>query len=403
MNPPPTNPPPTVPPFVCPSGGCTSFTLSGTSSETVTRTYPTPVPPPAVFKSTVAQSITVLAGKVFHGQAATDYQSVETDTAPTQTITTNTDNYLVFPATTGNVVNIGYHSTDSNGVVDDVQYLAGNGITGQIPLGSGWTNTAASIIAETDPDGTTISETINADGSYSLTKTEVAGTTIATLNPDGTGSAIIPVNYFFGVGTATQITIPAQAGGNINFTISSVGAAPPPTPVPIVIPVPAWYAPSPTLASDTTTNVGVNAIPSGCVAAAFGTVGADLRQQETRLDTIFGLLDAETTDTWVTTVGPVCERISDTLNVFYDFTGQAGGPVLGGPGSIQTNVFSELIGVKAAARSDAAPRALDVAGHAPTLEPQLAVARERLDRWRISILKKQLTRMHAFLKRGNIK
>ncbi len=402
--PPPTMTPPTVPPFVCPSGGCTSFTLFGTSTQTITRTYPTPTPAPAVFKSAVAQNITVLTGKIFHGQAATDYQSVETDTAPTQTITTNTDNYLQFPAAAGYIINIGYHSTDSNGVVDDVQYLAGNGITGQIPLGSGWSNNASSIIAETDPDGTTISETINADGSYSLTKTEVAGTTSATLNPNGTGTATIPVTGYFGlgVGTATQLTVPAQSGGIIDYTISAVGA-PVPTPTPIVIPVPAWYGPSPTLASDTTTNLGVIAIPKGCVSAKFGTSGADLHQQETRLDTIFGLLEDETTDTWVTSVGPVCQRISDTVNIFYDFSGQSGGPTLGGPTSIQTNVFSEFIGLSAAASSDATRRALASDSRALSSAPQLVLARDRLERFRLSILKQQLSRMHAFLKRSNLK
>lgn len=393
------SPSPTGSPFVCPSPACTSFTLAGTSTQRTTRTFPTPTPTPQVINSTVGQTINVIASAgPFHGQFASDYQTTETDTAPTQTITTNTDNYIQFPATTGNVINIGYHSTDSDGVVMDVQYLAGNGIIGQVPLGAGWSNNASTIISETDPDGTSISQTINADGSYTLTKTEVAGTTTATLNSNSSGTATVPITGFFGVGTATKITVPVQSKGNINYTLSAVGA-PLPTPAPMVIPVAAWYAPSPKLASDTYTNTGLKPIPAGCVAPVFGSSGVDVHQQETKLDTIFGLLDNETTDTWVTSVGPVCQRISDTLNIFYDFTAQSGFAALSSS-PIQTNVFSELIGVHAAARASSAAR-MNARSIRSSLQPQLVLARARLERWRFAVLKQQLTHLHAYLQREN--
>ena len=387
-------------PFVCPSGGCTSFALAGTSTQRTTRTFPTPTPPVQVINSTVGQSINVIpSAGPFHGQIATDYKTAETDTAPLQIITTNTDNYILFPASTGNIVNIGYHSTDSNSVVMDVQYLAGNGIIGQIPLGAGWVNNASSIISESDPDGTTIAQTINPDGSYSLTKTEVAGTTTATLNSDGSGTAIVPVLFFGSGTTGSKITVPVQSKGTINYTISAVGALPP-TPAPIVIPVPAWYSSSPKLAGDKSTNLGVQAIPAGCVAPAFGSSGVDLRQQETQLDTIFGLLDNETTDTWVTGVGPVCQRISDTLDIFYDFTGQSGFAALGNV-PIQTDVFTELIGVRAAARSSSKAHTLTANEARASLAPQLVLAQARLERWRFAVLKGQLTHLHEYLQRRN--
>ena len=331
MNPPPTitpaSPTPTPSPVVCPSGGCTAFSLSGSISETVTRTAPTPVPPPSTTTSTVSQTIAVITGQVFHGKPATDYQSTEIDTSPNQAITTNTDNYLQFPATTGNIVNIGFHSDDSNGVDLDVQYPSGNGITGEVPLtpvSPGWSNTASTILAETSPDGTSINETINADGSYNLTESAVAGSTTATQNSDSTGTAIVPVIGFFGqgIGTATQITIPLQSAGTINYTLNAVGAVV----APIIIPVAAWYPVSPTLASDTTTNLGTKSIPAGCVAAGFGTSGIELSQQQSRLDTIFGISDTKVTNTWVTAVGPVCQQIAESMNIYYDFTGQSGGP-----------------------------------------------------------------------------
>ena len=404
LNPPPPvvspSPTPTVSPFVCPSGGCTSFTLSGTSTQRTTRTFPTPTPPVQVINSTVGQTISVIpSAGPFHGQIATNYKTAETDTAPLQLITTNTDNYIKFPSSTGDIVNIGYHSTDSNGVVMDVQYLAGNGVIGQVPLGAGWSNNASSIISENDPDGTVIAQTINPDGSYSLTKTEVAGTTTATLNADGSGTAIVPVVFAGLGGTGTQITVPVQSGGVVNYTLSAHGASPP-TPPPQVIPVTAWYAPSPTLASDKSTNLGLQAIPAGCVAPAFGSSGVHVQQQETQLDTIFGLLDNETTDTWVTSVGPVCQRISDTLDIFYDFTGQSGFAALGNV-PVQTNVFTELIGLHAAARASSVAHVMSASEARASLAPQLVLARARLERWRFAVLKQQLVHLHEYLQRGN--
>lgn len=390
------SPTPTVSPFVCPSPACSMFTLAGTSTQRITRTFPTPTPPAQVIDSAVAQTINIIPSSgPFHGQIATDYKTVETDTAPLQSITTNTDNYVLVPVTTGNIVNIGYHATDSNGVVMDVQYLSGNGIIGQVPLGAGWVNNASSIISETDPDGTSISQTINPDGSYTLTKTEVAGTTTATLNSDASGTATVPV-VFIG-GTGTKITVPVQSGGKIHYTLSAVGA-PAPTPAPQIITFPAWYAPSPTLASDHYTNLGMKAIPAGCVPPAFGSSGVDVHQQETQLDTIFGLLDNETTDTWITPVGPVCQRISDTLNIFYDFTGQSGFALLSST-PVQTNVFSELLGVHAAARSSSFSRTMNAGQARASLQPQLVLGRARLERWRFGVLKRQLEDLHSYLQR----
>lgn len=399
--PPPVSPTPTVSPFVCPSPSCTSYTLAGTSTQTVTRFAPLPTPPQLKVVSSVAQSVAVMSGKVFHGLPATDYKTTETDTAPTQAITIHTDNYIQFPASAGNVINIGYASTDSNGVKLDVQYKGANGIIGQVPCCTGWVNSAQSIISETDPDGTTLTETINADGSFTLTKNEVAGTTTETQNSDATGTATIPVVGFFGagVGTGTRIDIPAQSGGMINLTFSAVGA-PAPTPPPIVLPVGAWYAPGQTLATDATHVVGVTSIPAGCVAPPFGPSGLQLQQLETRYDVVFGIQDAETTDTWVTAaVGPVCQRISDTVNIYYDWTGQSGGVLLGGPSAIQTNVMNELIGMQAAARADSA-RTLGTRSATSSFEARVIAARARVDRWRLSIRNNQLRNLQNLLKRG---
>src|SRR5579864_1373093 len=103
-----------------PAANGDTFAFSGTSRQTTTRTRPTPTPPPVVTNSSVTQNQTVQTGATFHSIPATDFHSVETDAGPNQTITTTSDNYFVFPSSTGNVVQIGFSSTDSNGVTLDV-------------------------------------------------------------------------------------------------------------------------------------------------------------------------------------------------------------------------------------------------------------------------------------------
>lgn len=400
INPPPPNASPLPSGSPYPSNNGDTFSYAGTSVQTVSRSVPTPTPPPSTTTSTVTQNQTVKTGQTFHGTSATDFQTVETDVGPNQTITTNSDDYFVFPGASGNVVQIGFKSTDSNGVTLNVQYLSGNGIIDQLPetQGANWSNSAAESLTENDPDGSQVVEAINADGSYTETQTLAAGTANITENSDGTGTATFPTLVFFGVGTGTQFAIGAQSGGIIPITVSAIGA-PTPTPPPILVPVPAWYQASPTLASDMTTNDGTASLPSGCAAHAYPGIGIQLHEARTRLDTILGYQETETQDRWIVpSVGPTCAKITDTIVLFYDFTGQTVTDVFNSTG-VQTTGITETLGLQSATISNAARHALDRRSSALAFAAQLELGRARVERFRQTVRRHQLMRLKSFLER----
>jgi YD repeat-containing protein len=401
---------PPVLPSACPSPNnvyppldCSQYSTSGTSAQTITRYYPTPPPPPDVTDVSVQQQITVKDGQSFHGRAATDFHTLETDTGPNQAIETTSDVYFIFPSPSpgGQIINIGFHSTDSNGVVLDVQNLSGNGIVGEVPLpnNGGWANNAAQIISETDPDGTQTNMTFNDDGTYSLTKNEAAGQTTACDNPDGSGSANIPSNTFFEDAASTDMSVSAPSEANqITYTLTGLlpspsptplvecGPSPSPTPTPepvgtIVETFPAWYAVPVVIASDQTTIEGTTAIPAGCTALAAN--GTQLHEVKSSLDPVFGTTDAETNDTWVaSSFGPVCQQIADTQDIYYDFTGQSNPIVLGL--LTQKTQTSELLGLQTAVRADAIRRMAGKQSVIPLpLGVQVALANARLERMQI--------------------
>jgi hypothetical protein len=419
-------PPPPVLASACPSPNnqyppvdCSQYTLSGTSTQTITRYYPTPAPPPTVADVTVQQQITVQDKKSFHGMVATDFHTLETDAGPNQAITTTSDVYLIFPSPSpgGQIIDIGFHSTDSNGVVLDVQNLNGNGIVGEIPLpnvpGPGWVNNAAQIIAETDPDGTQTNITVNDDGTYNLTKNEVAGETSACDSPNGSGSANVPSSVFFAAAVSTEVGVSAPSNTNqITFTLTglpssvlvecpSPSATPTPVAPPMVATFPAWYALPPVIASDQTTVEGVTAIPADC--GAFEGNGTQLHEVKSSLDPVFGTTDTETNDTWVAqSVGPVCQRIVDTQDIYYDFSGQSN-PIILGLLTQQTQ-SSELLGLQTVVRADVVRHVAGKQGVMPLpLGVQAALANARLERTQILTRARLLGALERRTERGFIR
>lgn len=402
-------PPATAPPSVCPSpngsyppADCTQYTVQGQSTQTIVRSFPTPTPPPFTVQDAITASIVVHSNQQFHGQSATDFLTNETDAGPQQTITTTDNVYFQFPQA-GNILNIGYHSQDSNGVTLDVRNGSGNGIVGQVPTPAPmWTNNASQTIVENDPDGTTTTQTINPDGTYSLTRQETAGTTNAADNPDGSGSASIPSTSFFNfVGTGTVVSVTAPSGGSITFTLTSSGA-PTPTPTPIALTVPAWFAPP--LAADATTNEGVTSIPVACnTAPTYGTTGIQLHEVKTNIDPVFGIQETQTTDTWVGTVGTICQILNDVTKVYYDFTGQSV-PVVSGSGQpIQTTTFNEALGLQSISTAAAGRHALSLSQARAAFTLRLDMARIRAQRMRMRILTRQVQSLESFLRRRPVR
>ncbi len=407
MSPPPGSPTPGAcasPNNGFPPGNCTTFNASGTQQTTVAEFVPSPNPPPQVTNANITETVVVHTGQAFHGTQAIDFKTTDVVAGPNQTVTTTIDDYFTFPAGNGNVVNIGYHSVDSNGVVLDVKNGAGNGVVGQIPGNVAWQNNAAQTIAETDPDGTTVNTSYNNDGSYTLNKSEAAGVTTVTENADGSATAQVPTTGFFFTGTATGISVPtpsaAVGSGVINYTLTAVGA-PTPTPAPIIIPITAWYPPNPTLASDTTTPLGQTSIPNNCAAPAFGASGLQYEEVKTKLDTVFGYTDQETVDTWLTTGSqPICQTIHDVVNQYYDFTGQLGFGLVFSSTPVQTTTLVQQVGLQTITRALTSAR---VQSAQSTSAMEFAAARAlgnaRVEAFHQALRKRLLRSLHDYLTR----
>jgi len=383
-----------------------TFAFTGTRSQTIQRFRPTPTPPTQVLNASVTQNDTVHTGRTFHATAATDFQATEVDTGTNQALTVNSDNYVQVPASTGNLISLGFHSVDSNGATVDQNLIGQNVILDMIPetMGALWNNNAAETLVATDPDGTSITLNTNANGSYTESIADpVIGTTTATQNSDGSGTLDSPSIAFFGTGTGTHIAISAVSANTINLTVSSVGA-PPPSPAPVVFNLTAWYPQSPTLASDQFTDMGTSAMPASCDAAAFGATGVHLHEVKTRLDTVFGAQENETVDTWVVPgFGPACIQTSDVTKQYYDFTGQSfffNDIIASTPA--QTTTLAEMIGLQAAtihasARHPASSARL--ASQSAAL--RFAFVQDRFERQRAVLRLRQAHGLRSFLtKRG---
>jgi len=352
----------------------------------------------------LSETAVVHTNKTFHGNSAIDFRTTETDAGPTQTIITSSDNYFVFPTGSGNVLNIGFNATDSNGVNIDLQNLPGNGIVGQIPLGASWINSAAELVVENDPDGTITTTAINANGSYGMTRSEIAGTTTIALNSAGSGNEIFPGDPF-GLGAlVTEFSFRAVTGGTIEVDACippGTSLTPCATPAPVTQTIAAWYSASPTLASDATILASASATPPpGCTSSTFAGGGPQLHEVKSRLDPVLGTTDNETIDTWISAAnGPVCEKLSDTLALYYDFTGQTGTFTLSST-PIQTITLSELIGLQTVTH-DKASYAISRRVSMTAFTAHLAIANERLERFRQAFRTRQLRSISEFMRRGH--
>lgn len=312
-----------------PAANGDTFHYGGTLTQTFWRpsqpgpsNAPSPEPT-ATTNWTVDNLATVKTNAVFHGRnGLTDFSYNETDTG-LQTITTLTDDYLSFPAGgNGPLYDVGYSSADSNLVSLDVQLGAGNGQIDILPetAGAQWTNNAAQLSTQTDPDGQTTTRTTNADGSYVEADSFPDGTTASAVqNADGSGT----YKVLQGSSLETDYAFTAPSGGNITITVTEPQASP--TPTPVVFTVPNWMPPGP-IASDAFANGGIVTIPSSCgVPKTIGTSGMHINESRYLLDAIFGNYDVATVDEYVIQGrGVACVVTHDAITAFYDYTGQNG-------------------------------------------------------------------------------
>jgi hypothetical protein len=321
-----------------------SFSYAGTTAQTIVYSGVSPEPMSTTVSS-VAQSIAVSGPTTYAGVANVfDLTDTETDTSPLQAlaITTNTYDALVAAGATTNLLTYGYSSSDSNGESLTIQIPSG-ALLDELPEAKGqtWTNGPAETANETSPGGQTSVRTVNADGSYSDTTTFPAGSiyptaspglppatqAVITQNADGSGSYA-----FFAAGSGAgqqnyleiDLSTPRPASSGAPAMIPIVSTQPSQTPVEVDIPL--WYPQPLKLYAETDANTGPATIPAACnVPASIGTRANAVTRTSTQYDTIVGTLESIVQTSYVVpTYGLACVSLSDTLQFYYDYSGQSG-------------------------------------------------------------------------------
>jgi hypothetical protein len=303
------------------AGDTASF--AGTIVQTVRRPLPAPVAtePPYTYDYAVAVAQTVSSGKSFNGASGlTDFRDVESDTlqSPVATRTTTTDAYysIVAAGSLLDVLSNGSSASDSNGSTYVTDIGSGNGLIDILPetAGQSWSNNAAETYSETESDSATTRRTVNANGSSTETDTfadpSLSNETI-TVNSDLTAS----LDEIGGEDATASVTAPA--GGKITYHLMIGGGS-------YSFPITDWY-PTTTLASDSSVEALGVTIPAACkVPAVVGTTATQIVETQANLNPMLGTYETRSTTSFsAPSYGQVCVQISDTIDDYYDYSGQS--------------------------------------------------------------------------------
>ena len=349
-------PPPVGAPFAAipsrPLASGDAFRYAGTTQQNFV--YSAAAPSPASNTTyNVVQNVAVTGPTAFNGATnAFDFKTSETDTSPLQAIGITTDTY--YGTSGSNYVTYGSATTDTNGESLNVA-LATPHIVDKLPelSGDSWTNDAALTLQERSPGGQTSQRSYAADGSYTDTTNYPQGSLYAqtpgtltgtiTQNADGSGRFVIEQNGSNVINAVSVGTPRPVAAGTpvIPIVVTQGGSAP------TEADVPSWY-PSPlTLYAETDMNAGGSALPAACnVPSVLARTGNVIVQTVQRVDTILGTLETiKTTDYVIPSDGVACVTVADTLNFYYDYSGQSPGLPAVSNKPIETETVSTTLGL----------------------------------------------------------
>ena len=377
----PATPTPYYPPH--PSGAGDTFAFYGSLTENDSYTYPTPNPLPSTSTTAaVTQKITVSpTANPFGSGTAQDFNVVEADAYPTQTLSTTTDFY--YQSTSSVFALLGYKATDDLQDQTLLQYTSPQ-VIDQLPetTGATWSNNPAATITEQYPDSESATRVVDAQGGYVDTEqmfaTDNYPSVTATLSSNDDGSASFVLDFHedgranspFPPNTdvfdsfilsAPQAQSPGGAQAIFYSYQQNMVTSTPAPPTPSASPsatatptaesvFPVWYKLP--LYSEHDTDKGVVDIPKSCQApAAFGTSATQLEQSVSNTDTALGTIAVTTTDEYVVAgFGAVCVNVASTINRYYDYDSDMGvriqGPssiVYQGTQPMESSTISELV------------------------------------------------------------
>jgi hypothetical protein len=301
-----------------------AFTFTGTLSSTTQQTNSNVTTQPQTDAASVSLNATVdpSAFTATTGGGQNLVHSVEIDTYPLRTITTNTDSRYAYAASgaSATLSIVSSDAKDSNGAEYANAYGSGNGLLDVLPESAGafGPNGAALTYTETDLGGFSRTRTTGATGSYSETGHDPLGD-VQTISQNADFSGTYDATQYTGFkfvvgapsGSPAKISMQLYSNGTLAQTLS------------ITSWIPAGTA-QPSVETDVD-NAGV-AFPAACgVPSKYGTSGNQIVQTINRIDAPLGESETETTTTYVAPgVGPVCVQMSDAVQIFYDYTGQNG-------------------------------------------------------------------------------
>ena len=325
---PPTAPPPpvaatcnTAPTAPVATPNANQFTFTGTLTQKVTYNYPatvTPTTSPIEPPTCTVISVTALFSSGLapdpSGNGGSDLNDNELDASALQTVNISSD---AWSSVSG-----------SNTVLDATQVLSPviattsttiqkfttPPVIGQAATGTfGATNSDAGTLTQNTNYGLAYTRTIGSAGAYSESGTAQNGAgattgTIAILEAtNGSGSITGPNPSGF-----APKTFSAPTGGIITLTIN-------PGPTQSVKSIPVWFTTPPAFYAENNSITAVTAEPSPCT----GVSSYKVERVVTQLDAIMGYSETTTYDTYDTVAGngADCVAFSDTLNSYYDWSG----------------------------------------------------------------------------------
>lgn len=388
--PPVVTPQPTGTPNPHPVAAGDAFSYAGALSERfivygtpapASGATPNPAPTSTPWVSTsalsVQQSTSISPGATFNGVSGlADFATAETDASANATLSATSHAYVAFvpDATRANGADAtlaGTQAGDSNGVSVTTSYTAPNQIFDEMPEvpNAQWSNSAARVVTELDPDGQKSTTTYAGDGSYGEQLSYPEGESASVqASPDGSGVYQTPV-----VGldsTNSALSVAAPSGGNIQIFYQIYGAG---LPEAGTFTIPDWYPSTPpVLATDAFVDAGTTSLPASCgTAKAYASpVVQKLVETTTRVDTVFGQLETRTQTSYLASpYGVLCSVLHDDLVTYYDFSGQSGGIFAYSPTPLEEQIVDETVGLQTAkiAASASSRRSRSAASNVATM------------------------------------
>lgn len=297
-----------------------TFSYGGSLNRVYAQSAPCPQP---TATSSAAVTVSVSNSAASSPSGATDVRSTESDAFALQTTTVTTDQIVENTSSAYELFST--KSADASGNSITTTY-ANPQTLDRLPetAGASWSNNPAASVSEALADGTSVSRTVNPNGTYSETLSYPNGVTNAVSVPDLSGAA----DYHLAPGQEcngeVDFAYQAPSAGTISVVITGwnpSGSSCASTQFTRTFPQ--WFStPVAAYATDSFADNGSKALDATCSVGISGiTSGEQIVETSSVLDPALGYTDKRVTTSYVVSgYGAVCVTIADTLSSYYDYS-----------------------------------------------------------------------------------